>query len=318
MIATAAAVRVRRPAWVILLGGIGAGVLGLLPWLVTGMRLPLQNLWAEDVLPDDMPVALLPFSQYDLALLLGMLVWGPAVAGLMVRREPVEARARAVLVAAIGYLVVAGVATAQAATVVADGLRADDPRSVLYFRGVLAVILCSVLVGVVVLVLLARAPRAPASSGATVAALACGIWLNALIVPKGVVASTTHVAVLGHARWIPAVLVGAALVWCGLGGVGKVVAWLVNIVLLWAVPAGLTAVSYAAGSRVLAGAPEEMLAAGGAVFVRALGPDGSSLGYAALALAIGVVGSGTRTYLARRRAGRAVSGESAQPVPTGS
>ncbi len=301
---TAANTQVRvRPGWQFLLAGIGAGVVGLLPWIITGMRLPLQNLWAHDVPPDQMPLALLPFSQYALTLLLGMVVWGAAIAGLLTRREPSDTRARATYFAMAGFLLVAATAVSQTTVVVAGGLRADDPRTDLYLGGVLAVILGSVVVGLAVLVLLARAPRTVASSGATIAALACGIWLNALTVPPfGEVASDAQMAVLGYVRWVPAILVGAALVWCSTGGVRKVLAWLVNLFLLWAVPAGLTAVNYAAGSRVLAGDPEQMLTAARDVFVQALGPAGSSLGYAAVALVIGLTGSGARAYLARRRA----------------
>ncbi|MCU1438326.1 MAG: hypothetical protein JWP66_1413 [Naasia sp.] len=48
--------------------GIGAALIGLPPWIVTGMRLPLQNLCAVEVRPEDMPVALLPFSNYVVTL----------------------------------------------------------------------------------------------------------------------------------------------------------------------------------------------------------------------------------------------------------
>jgi hypothetical protein len=292
---------VHRPAWQLLLGGAGAGVLSLLPWLLTGLQLPLQNIWADDVLPDQMPRALLPFSQYAITLLFGMLVWGAAVAGLLVRRGPVESRTRAAIVSALGFLAVVGTATVQTAMVMSDGLPAGDRRSDLYFGGVLAVIIGSVVVGVAVLALLARAPRAAASVGATMAALAAGIWLNALIVPPfGDVASDVQVAVLGYTRWVPAVLVGAALIWCGTGGAGKAVAWLVDVLLLWTVPAGFTAVSFAAGSRVLAGDPEAMLDAARDVFVQAAGPAGTSLQYVAVALVIAIVGSGVRGLRARR------------------
>src|SRR6185312_2805072 len=44
--------------------GVAAGALGILPWLVGGGTLPLQNLWANNDMPNDMPFALLPVSQY--------------------------------------------------------------------------------------------------------------------------------------------------------------------------------------------------------------------------------------------------------------
>lgn len=60
-------------AW--LLVGALVAVVGLLPWIVTGMRLPLQNRWAAETLPGDMPVALLPFN---VGLALAWCGWRPA------------------------------------------------------------------------------------------------------------------------------------------------------------------------------------------------------------------------------------------------
>jgi hypothetical protein len=58
--------------------GIGAAsaVVGLLPWIITGMRLPLQNLWGTNTLPEAMPIGLLPFNQYAIPLIAGILVVG--------------------------------------------------------------------------------------------------------------------------------------------------------------------------------------------------------------------------------------------------
>src|SRR5690606_40914719 len=44
--------------------GVAAAVVGLLPWLLTGMRLPLQNLWSHPTSPEDMQHAQLVFNQY--------------------------------------------------------------------------------------------------------------------------------------------------------------------------------------------------------------------------------------------------------------
>jgi len=68
-----------------LLFGIAAAALGLLPWLVTGLTLPLQNLWNVDTLPADMPRTLLPFSQYAVTLIVGLIVVGSAIAGGIAR-----------------------------------------------------------------------------------------------------------------------------------------------------------------------------------------------------------------------------------------
>lgn len=65
--------------------GFEAVFIGLLPWIVTGMRLPLQNLWAINTLPECMPRALLPFSLYQLPLILAMTIFGMGLASLAVR-----------------------------------------------------------------------------------------------------------------------------------------------------------------------------------------------------------------------------------------
>ena len=64
-----------------MLAGMAFAIIGLVPWLVTDMHLPLQNLWAAEVSPDQMPITLLPFSQYYLELLAAMIVIGAALAG---------------------------------------------------------------------------------------------------------------------------------------------------------------------------------------------------------------------------------------------
>ncbi|TDE91600.1 hypothetical protein EXU48_15765 [Occultella glacieicola] len=301
--ATAKGARPRTWPWVLVLSGFATGLLGLLPWLLTGARLPLQNLWDTEIRPGDMPLVLLPFSQYALTLLPGMLVWGSALAGCVVRLHPVHARLRGAMVATLGFLAVAVIATSQTALVVHGGLRADDPRTDRYFVAVLSVIVASVVVGIVVLALLACGRRPSASIAATVAALAGGIWLDALIAtPFGGAPSTLQVELLSYSRWLPALFVGAVLVWCGVGGLGNAVAWAVSPVLLWVLPAGFTAVNYAAGSRVLAGDLEEMRDAALDVFRSALGPAGPSLEYAGVALGLGVLGTVIRACHARRRA----------------
>lgn len=66
--------------------GIGCAVVGLLPWLLGGMELPLQNLWADDTMIEHMPRVLLPFNQYYVAMLVSLLGFGAALAGLAARR----------------------------------------------------------------------------------------------------------------------------------------------------------------------------------------------------------------------------------------
>lgn len=250
----------RRPlaAWIPPLVGVAAAIAGLLPWLVTGMRLPLQNLWATDTLPDRMPIALLPFSQYALTLVAALIVVGAAAAALAVRSTRVRQPRGGVIATFTGLLAAQVIAVAQTATVVRGGL-ADRAASELYFAAVLAVAVLALAVGTMVFWLIAGAPRAGALIGLAIAAIAFGPWLNGLLVPMGTMPADWVSALAGSTRWVPPILIGVAIAWCGIGTIGRVIAAAASLLLLWTAPALITGVTSAAGSRVLADVPLEML-----------------------------------------------------------
>jgi hypothetical protein len=245
-------------AWLPPLLGVAAAIVGLLPWLVTGMRLPLQNLWATETLPDRMPIVLLPFSQYALTLIAALLVTGATAAAIVARATRRRQPRGGIVAIFVGLLAAQVVAAAQTATVVRGGLD-DRGASDLYFAAVLAVIVLAILVGVAVYWLVAVAPRAGALVGLTIAAILFGPWVNGLLVPFSTQPAEAVAAIIGLTRWVPAILVGVAIAWCGLGTVGRVIAAVSSLLLLWTGPALITGVTSAAGSRVLAGAPAEML-----------------------------------------------------------
>lgn len=278
------------PAWGYLFVGVGAVCFGLLPWLVTGMRLPLQNLWAVQALPEHMPRTLLPFSQYEVTSMLAMIVMGMGLAGFSVRAMPSGLRPKAASYTGIGAFAACGFATIQTSVVVREGLRLSL-ASTTYFLAVLAVIVVGVVVGLLVLLLIARGKPLTVSIGATLAAVALGIWMRTLMVAVSSDAASQMVpAVVGATRWLPALLVGAALAWCGIGTIRQGVAWAVNLLLLWAIPAALEGLSYAAGSRILAGDMEEMARSGIDLFLNALGPAGGAIGPVVVALVVAVSG----------------------------
>src|SRR3982750_3856529 len=103
--------------------GAGAAIIGLLPWLMTGARLPLQNLWAANTLPAQMPIGLLPFSQYAATELVAVLVVGAAIAGIAGRAVPARHPGWAWLALLGGVLVVQLIALVQTAVTVSRGLR---------------------------------------------------------------------------------------------------------------------------------------------------------------------------------------------------
>ncbi|QDP96387.1 hypothetical protein FOE78_11170 [Microlunatus elymi] len=289
-----------RSGWWYFGGGVLAAVIGLLPWLITGLRLPLQNLWAVETPAERMPIALLPFSQYKLSLMLALIIFGSALAGLFARTAPAGVRGRASLSSLAGVLLIFVGAGVQSTVVVYRGL-ADDPRSTIYLGAVIGVIVVGIVVGLIVLALLAMAPRAGASIGGTLAAIAAGLWLGSVIFADHQSGSVLINRWLGYSSWLPGILTGLTLAWCGLHSVGRAVAWFFDLLLLWIIPAGLTAMSYGAGSRVLAQDPAEMVSASLQVFRMALGTDGISLRLAGLAFVIGLIGVGLRSLRQRGR-----------------
>ncbi|MDQ4137717.1 MAG: hypothetical protein M3116_02565 [Actinomycetota bacterium] len=266
-----AAEPMRRLNHVVCFGiGLVAALLGLLPWLASGMRLPLQNLWATNTLPEAMPVALLPLSQYSTTLIPGLLITGAGAAGLVARLlRPRLARRGTVLITVAVFLVFA-IAGVQASIVVADGLERSDAAE-FYLTALMAVTIISITMAVLVLLLAARAPVPGATIALSVAAIAAGIWLNSLLAPFGSTPSEATMWLLGLARWVPAILVGFAIAWCGVRSVGRIAAVLVSLVALWIGPAAITAVSAATGTRVLLQYPSEMLDYGIGVFSMAAG-----------------------------------------------
>lgn len=245
-------------AWIPPLVGVAAAIAGLLPWLVTGMRLPLQNLWATETLPDQMPVVLLPFSQYALTIIVALLVTGAAAAALAARATRQRQPRGGVVAIFIGLLATQVIAAAQTATIVRGGL-ADRAASDLYFAAVLAIVALSILVGTMVFWLIATAPRAGALVGLSIAAIAFGPWFIRLLVPLGTIPPDWLAELAGWGRWVPPILIGVAIAWCGVSTAGRVVAAVAGLILLWIAPALITGVSNAAGSRVLADSPADML-----------------------------------------------------------
>jgi len=250
--------------------GAASAVLGLAPWLARGMRLPLQNLWAQPTTPADMPLALLPLSQYAVATVLALVVTGYGVAGLAVRAMGARRPRRAALAAGAGALAVHLVAAAQSLTTVADGL-ARRPASALYLAALGALLVGSVLTGLLVLRLVTASSSAAAVVGLSVLALLLGPWCAEVVAPMGSLPGEAASWVLASVvRWVPAVLVGAAIAWGGLGSASRVAAAAAGLLLLWVVPAALTAVTSAVGSRVLLPHPAELVDFGLAVLRAAL------------------------------------------------
>ena len=281
-----------------LLAGLASVIVGLVPWLITGMRLPVQNLWASTVFPGQMPVALLPFSQYALSLIVALIVVGSAIAGTVARASRARHPRFAVVSLVVSVAVVQVAALAQTTLTVMHGVK-DTSASRLYIAALVIGTAASIAVGLVLLLLIARAPAAGVVIALSFAAIALQSWLNALALPFGVVSTEPSLGLLAAIRFVPALVVGLAVVWAGIRSIGRVIAAIISLLVLWIAPAAVTAVTSAAGSRVLAAHPADMLDYGSQVFVSALGVAGGPLSLLVPAIVVMILGLGARRAMGR-------------------
>lgn len=276
------------PWWLALLIGVGAGIAGLLPWLISGGALPLQNLW-EGGVPEPAPFVLLPFSQYYVQSVFALLVMGAVFGGIVARvlRRRGSGTATVWLIAA-GVTVVGVVAVAQTSITVAGGLQ-DRPESPLYLAGMTVGSAVSVLVGLGVLWLIGSAPRAGALVGLAVGALISGLWLSAGTIAWG--HSATIPELLTYVwRFAPAACVGVAIAWAGANTAGRIVASVAAIgMLMLSIPTQI-AVGQALGTRAIFGDVREMVDAGIQTFASVLGHPDVYIVPVVVALVVAIVG----------------------------
>lgn len=280
--------------------GAASAIFGLLPWIITGMHIPLQNLWA--ISTTDMPIGLLPFSQYCIFLVAALIVIGSTVAGAIARATAAQ-HPRSAFGATIGGVVgVQVIAMVQTAIVVTSGLQ-EREASTLYVALLVAGTVAAILLGVGILVLIARAPKAGALVGVSIAAIALSSWLGGLFFPVGSVVSSSPLAsaLSDITRVAPAIVIGAAIAWAGIGSIGRVIAAIIGLLMLWFGPTLVTAVSSAVGSRVLLTYPSEMLDQGFGVFRMAIAMPELWLPEIALAVGVAFVGVVGRRVVERRR-----------------
>jgi hypothetical protein len=296
--ATAAARPIAAWAWFAI--GVASAVVGLLPWIVTGMRLPLQNLWEVPTAPAEMPLVLLPLSQYAITLVAAIVVVGAAAAGIVARATRARQGARGFAALAVGLYAVQVAAVVQSATTVGGGLR-PGRESTFYLAAVVIVAVVSVVIGVLVFSAIARMPRAGALVGLSVAAVASGWWVSALVVPAVSSTAGPQLAVISLVQWLPAILCGVAIAWCGVDSTRRILAAVVAITAVVVGPALATAVTSAAGARVLARYPSEMIEYGVQVFQLAITTPALTLRPLVTAAVVAVAGLAVRSLLRRRR-----------------
>lgn len=279
-----------RTAIAVLIGVSGA-VLGLLPWLVTGLQLPVQNIWARPAAPDEMPFALLPLSQYYVVQVAAMVVVGSALAGIATRLPAVRALSLKPWVVATGAAAVQTVALVQSAQVLRAGIELSQ-RGELYVDGIVVGVGASIIAGVLVLLGIVRGHTAALTVSLTFAALALAQWILTLVAPFGEAwAHSTPYAVARTASalslWLPSLAVGVLIGWCGASTVRRFMASFTSLVALWVVPAMVSTVMHTLGSRVLLQDPAHIVDAAARTFIDSLTAYGAPQRiFIALAIAV--------------------------------
>lgn len=266
--------------------GVAAAVAGLLPWLITGMRLQHGQ-----------PVMLLPLDRYYLNAVFGILAMPGGIVGVVLRHQLHSGWRRRsfgpVLCGVFGVLVVQVVACVQAMMVLIPSLRAGGSPPHLIAIGSTLVI--AVLVGMGIALAIARSSRGAATIAAVGAALGIGSWISAFqsLNPDAASRLPQLAELTGVlATAVPAAVTGIALAWCGWRPVRRLGAWIGALVILWAGGAILNGLFAAASSR----ADSSDFAA---MTTQGLHSLSASLlsGWIALlaALAVGVIGSSVRS-----------------------
>lgn len=280
--------------------GVAAALVGIAPWLLAGAQLPLQNLWAVSTTVDAMPFALLPFSQYYVIQIFSFLILGAAVAGVAGRAMRLRGWASALLV--LGVLATQTFALVQTSLTVRDGLR-QGFESVMYLGGLAGGTTLTILAGVAVTMLIVAAPRAGALLGLTAGAIAATSWTTSLLLPIGTIDSPLADAMV-VVPWVAPVLTGIAIAWTGVHSVGRVIATITALAMVWVAPAVTSGIGGALGTRVLLTTPGDLAEHGVLVFQTALFTPEVALHPVLATLAVAAVGLLVRGIVALARRGR--------------
>ncbi|MFM6850215.1 MAG: hypothetical protein ACKOVB_14060 [Terrabacter sp.] len=303
--------RAREHLWpVLLLAAAGWWVVGALPWIVDGLGARSPRDWTADIGSGSVAsgyLSLLPFTASRMGLLLVVtMVAGlaAATATLWVRPRGGRTLARAG-VAALGTLAASAYTVAQSAGATRQ-LGNDFDRDDRVLAGVLAVAAVGTVVGLLLgLVVVLGRPVLRALAAAPLA-VALGSWVSAVCV--ALLGLQRAMPLLAWTTTLVAVVVGLALAPVGVRSLGRVLVWPLALVLVAVCSAAQTAFGYLTGYlRPRSGLPDGLrdhVEASRDVFLRALQPEFQPWGAYAVAVAVGLVGTGL-LWLRSGRTGRA-------------
>ncbi len=285
------------PRTLAVISGLVIGLLGvaisLLPHLLSGARMPLQNLWIRTTAPENMPFSLLPLSQYYLLQLVGILAFAATFTGCLAHFTFPARRRSVALGATLGVALGLLVAIAQSFWALAQGLgigASAKNLENLYFWGLLIGILVFSTIAVFTThVFVHGSPTLSAIMWALVAVTLTSWALSWATITGPLTGDPTMYGYVQ--RFLPAVIIGLALAWYGWRPLARLLVWVLDLALLFFIPITATAIQSAAGMRVLKGQVNEMLAYGSEVFRAQLQPNTPHLWTIGLALLIAIIGT---------------------------
>ena len=291
--------------------GVLCAFMGMLPWIVTGMRLPLQNLWESETLPESMPRALIPLSNYSVVVTSAILVIGAALGGLAVVIARTRGRAMSAGYVLAGVLGVQIGALAHAAWALDIGLESSS-RASLYVSALVGGAAVTILVGIPILLGIARGHAAPATLAVAASSVALSTWLTASLFAIVPISAQVPLVVWRTIEWLPLVIAGIAIGWCGWRTAQRATASVFALVIIWVLPALATAVSYGIGSRIYLQYPAELFPASKQVFVMALGTAGQGPQRIAITVVVAIL---AWVFFRTRRTSREPQGDVPQLSP---
>ncbi|MEG3615300.1 hypothetical protein [Isoptericola haloaureus] len=265
--------------------GAGAAVVGLLPWIMAGWQ-PSWPTYPNK--PDLFVHTFLPFSPDLLALMLGVVVLPGAIVGVALRPRTAAIPGRVDAAATAGLVLVIAGAALQSVAVTAPRLRPETSGLLDVAVGLTAVAV-ALAISVLVSRVLARRTVPAATVAAAAGAAAAGYWLESVLrIPWGWGLQLPDEVIVTLAlitQIIPAILLGAALAWCGWTPRRRIWAWTVALLIFWVGQAVLDAATYWFVTARSMGSSSPAQYAGVAL-------DGLvwSLPYAVAAVLVGIVG----------------------------
>lgn len=254
-------------------GALAAWLIGALPWIVDGLRLPISSAWPT-VDPEDVVRVALPFGENQLIGIFVATIVGGTV-GVYIARLASQRKVPA-WVGGLGAALGLGVALAQTLyavqPLVVDGAEARLLTTALALLGV-----SGILLGLFAGLSLVHRSAWWSPLGVALLAAALTSWSIDLLNGRGVTTTSWQLWLNSHANWLVAVLLAAALLWTGWSPISRLVWWPLVVVALWVWPAVTAALFYVgvyARSGMGDGAGRaELIAATRDVFFQALLPN---------------------------------------------